>query len=160
MQSATWIALFQRIPAEQRANLLIITTNQDELAVAEIVRLEADYIAIRGRQTGVAEVGGGFYFIPYDRIIYLGFQKPVKEADIRKMYETGADGAAPLPGALPTLEPAVTLPAEALPPPPTEPATPEPPKSGERPVGSAKAALLERLRARRASGGANRPPSK
>jgi hypothetical protein len=136
--------------------LLIITTNQDELAVAEIVRLEADYIAIRGRQTGVAEVGGGFYFIPYDRIIYLGFQKPVKEADIRKMYETGADGAAPLP----TLEPAVALPAEELPP-PAEPATPpEPPKSGERPVGSAKAALLERLRARRASGEANRPPSK
>jgi hypothetical protein len=159
MQSPTWIALFQRIPVEQRGNLLVITANKDEIAVQEITRLEAEFMTIRGRLTGVAEVGGGFYFVPYDQIVYVGFQRPVKEADIRKMYDVGEDGLAafPAPVAPATPEPVGAVPAGELP-----PLTPEPeaPKSGERPVGSAKAALLERLRARRSGNDPNKPPSK
>jgi hypothetical protein len=161
MQSPTWIALFQRLSVDQQANLLIVTSIQDELAVQEIVRLEPEYLAIRGRKTGMAEVGGGFYFIPYNQIVYLGFQRPVKEAEIRKIYGAGEDGAVRLTAAVPSPEPAAPLPPdEPAPPAPEPPPPPEGSKSGERPVGSAKAALLERLRARRASGEANRPPSK
>jgi hypothetical protein len=160
MQSPTWIALFQRIPVDQHANLLIVTSIHDELAVQEIVGLEPEYMAIRGRKTGMAEVGGGFYLVPYNQIVYLAFQRPVKEAEIRRIYGTGEDGAGPQPAALRSPEPAALPPEELVPlaPEPTPP--PEGTKSGERPVGSAKAALLERLRARRASGEANRPPSK
>jgi hypothetical protein len=159
MQSPTWITLFQRIPPEQQANLLIVTAIHDELAVQEIVRLEPEYMAIRGRKTGMAEIGGGFYLVPYNQIVYLGFQRPVKEADISKIYAAGVDGSVPAAAPMPAPEPIPAVPSENLPPLTPEP-TPEPPKSGERPVGSAKAALLERLRARRASGEANRPPSK
>jgi len=157
MQGTSWIALLARIPPEQTENLLLITNNGTGISVKGIVRAENEYVIVRGRLLGTVEEGGGFFFVPYDQINYLGFQKLIKEAVIQSMYEgqaapslvpaagapeKAADGAAaetaPSPAHAPT-PPPVTAPTAGSAHPPATPAAP------------GKAALLERLRARRTS---------
>src|SRR5260370_10863871 len=87
MQGTAWIALLARIPPEQAENLLLITNNGTGISVKGIVRAEDDYVIVRGRLLGTVEEGGGFFFVPYDQINYLGFQRLIKEAVIHSMYE-------------------------------------------------------------------------
>ena len=156
MQGSSWIALLAKIPPDQSENLLFMTSNGTAIAVKGVIRAENEYVVVRGRLTGTTEEGGGFFFVPYDQINYLGFQKLIKEAVIHSMYEGQAapslvpeagapekatDGAAaetaPSPAHAPT-PPPVTAPTAGSAHPPAAPAAP------------GKAALLERLRARRA----------
>ena len=166
MQSGGWIALLRLIPPAQQENLVFTTTSGSEIAIQGVVRTEPDYMVVRGRLTGTTD-GGGFFFLPYDQIHFVGFQKPLKEADVRAMFgekvfqdivrqETSAAPPPPVAEAAPTAE-AMAAPA---PPPPAKtsdsgvrpgvgtPAAPEP-----RPGATNKAALLERLRSRRSEAG-------
>jgi hypothetical protein len=143
MQGSSWLALLQRIPPEQSDNLLVITNNGTGISVKGIVRAEKEYIVVRGRLTGSAEEGGGFFFLPYDQIQYLGFQKAIKENVILSMYEGEPAAAfATAPQGRPegdeqaAAEPAETPEAEGV--------------EALKPATPGKAALLERLRARRA----------
>jgi hypothetical protein len=157
MQGTSWLALLARIPPEQTENLLMITNNGTGIAVKGIVRAEDEYVIVRGRLMGTVEEGGGFFFVPYDQINYLGFQTAVKETVIHAMYEgqpanlvagtrqktpDGTAETAASPGHAPT------------PPPVTAPAS-----GSAHPPGAApgKAALLERLRARRGSSDMPKP---
>jgi hypothetical protein len=153
MQTGAWIALLHQIPKTQHDNLVFTTVAGIEIVVQAVHRIDADYILVRGRQTGVMAEGGGFFFIPYDRILFLGFQKPVKESVIRGIYGDSS-----------TAEPVAEVVAEA-PPPTAEVAAPQEAPAVEAvpaatPVAAAptdaakpgignKAELLERLRARR-----------
>src|SRR5262249_62405883 len=95
MQSGAWIALLHQIPKNQHDNLIFTTVAGIEIAVQAVQRIDADYILVRGRQTGVTDAGGGFFFIPYAQILYMGFQKPVRETVIRAMY---GEASIPEPG--------------------------------------------------------------
>src|SRR5947207_14968964 len=98
MQGISWIALLARIPPEQTENLLLLLNNGSGIAVKGIVRAENDYMVVRGRLMGIVEEGGGFFFIPYDQINYLGFQKLIKETVIHAMYEGQAAALVPTAG--------------------------------------------------------------
>jgi hypothetical protein len=157
MQSSGWIALLHQLPKDQHDNLIFTTSAGVEIAVNAVHRIEADYVLLRGRQTGAATESGGFYFLPYDRILFMGFQKPVKEITIRAIYgeavsavptrqespERSPEPAQVSETAAPPVEPEPPSPTAATP----EPAPPAPEPSKPNPAN--KAALLERLRARR-----------
>jgi predicted lipid-binding transport protein (Tim44 family) len=143
MQGTSWIALLARIPAEQTENLLVITNNGTGIAVKGIVRAENEYMVVRGRLLGTVEEGGGFFFVPYDQINYVGFQTLVKETVIRAMYE--GEPAASIAAAAEKKDDVAADATESA------PASAEPTDGGPRPAAPGKAALLERLRARRAS---------
>jgi hypothetical protein len=167
MQSGGWIALLRLIPPAQQENLIFTTTSGNEIAIQGVVRTEPDYMVVRGRLTGTTD-GGGFFFLPYDQIHFVGFLKPLKEADIRAMFgekvfqdivrQETSPSAPPPPAAEPAPAPEAT--AAPVPPPPAKtgdsgvaprpsaPATPE-----SRPGATNKAALLERLRSRRSEAG-------
>ena len=151
MLGTSWAALLAKMPPDQADNLLFITNNGTGIAVKGIVRAESEYVIVRGRLMGTTEEGGGFFFVPYDQLNYVGFQRLIKEAVIHSMYE--GQPAAPLTAAAgppasaegaPTPSPAHT----PTPPPVTAPAAGSVHPPGTTP---GKAALLERLRARRAS---------
>jgi hypothetical protein len=153
------MALLARIPPEQSENLLFITNNGTGIAVKGIVRAEKEYVIVRGRLTGTADEGGGFFFVPYDQINYVGFQKLVKEAVIQSMYE---GQGAPIPAAGAREKAADGTPAETAASPahaPTPPPVTAPGSGSVHPPGAApgKAALLERLRARRGSSDMPKP---
>lgn len=156
MQGSSWLAFLEKVPAEQLDNLLFITNNGTGIAVKGVIRAESDYIVIRGRLLGAAEEGGGFFFVPYDQINFVGFQRQIKEAVVLSMY----DGKAPPTKLGSTPKADGTDAAEAASAPaPAPTAAPDSDSAGTpRPVAApGKAALLERLRARRSSDEMPRP---
>ncbi len=158
MQGGAWIALLHQVPKTLHGNLVFTTTAGLEIAVQSVYRIDADYVLVRGRQTGVTECGGTF-FIPYDRILFMGFQKPVKEAAVRAIY--GEDHAMNNEPYEPTPEPEHALIEETPVPDPepspapvaTSPSPPPPAAEPPKPNVSNKVELLERLRARRSEAG-------
>ncbi len=168
MQSSAWIVLLRRIPPEQHDTLAIVTTIGIEINVQGILRTEEEHVVIRGRLAGTTDTGRVF-FVPYNQINYLGFQKEVKEAQIRALYGESppAEPAEPKTEVLTTgpalAEPAATdATADSAPPPPPPPEPnppPEPPKPATQLKIPRKSGLLERLRARAQIGSNTRPPS-
>jgi hypothetical protein len=166
MQNQAWINLLRRIPSEQQENLVLFTTIGMEVNIQRVVRLEEEYVVLRGRLGGTLETGRVF-FIPYDQINYLGFQKEMKESEFLAFYGE-ADGSSAAvqakPEAAAAPQPKTETPPEVRPETPA-PTSPEPVKAAETPrpedatstVG--KGTLLERLRARRQKAGPDRPPS-
>jgi len=156
MLGSSWVALLAKIPPDQADNLLFITNNGTGIAVKGIVRAESEYVIVRGRLLGTTEEGGGFFFVPYDQLNYVGFQRLIKEAVIHSMYE-GQPAASLTAAAAPPASGEVAAPEGAPTPSPAHAPTPPPvtaPAAGSvHPPGTTpgKAALLERLRARRAS---------
>jgi hypothetical protein len=99
MQSSAWVELLRQVPEKLHQNLLVMTAVGNEIAVQDIVRLEPEYVVIRGRLAGTSDLGRAF-FVPFDRVIYIGFQKPVSQTELYGMY-----GAVP-PDRKPELQPA------------------------------------------------------
>jgi hypothetical protein len=152
MQGSSWMALLEKIPADQLDNLFFITSNGTGISVKGVVRAESEYVIIRGRLLGTTEEGGGFFFLPYDQINYVGFQRLIKESVIHSMYDGTAApsrlGSATKPEAADGSEPA----SPASPAPAPTPSPDSDSAGAPRPVAApGKAALLERLRARRTS---------
>src|ERR1700686_2985013 len=138
MHSAAWTALLARIPPDQHDKLMLVTTIGQEITLYTLLDLTEDYLAVRGRLAGSTDAGR-IFFIPYDQINYLGFQKEMKESTFRTMFDlpeppAGEANREPVTQDLPGEEPAVVAPEL----PPTSEPAPEP----ARPALPGKAALL------------------
>jgi hypothetical protein len=93
MQSRTWISVLRRIPEELHESLMIVTSIGTEICIQTIVRMEPEYLVIRGRLAGNVEVGRVF-FIPFNNISHIRLQKEMKEPDIQAFFRAPAIGAA------------------------------------------------------------------
>jgi|SRR5262245_42653057 len=160
MENPSWVALLRRIPPEQQFNLMLVTNNGLEMSILSVLRVEEDFVVLRARMAGTDL--GRTLFLPYDRITYLGFQKPIKEIEVRAMFgemppepqptaELKPEEPAPASG---PSEPQATAPPAS--PPPSHPASPAEARSSARVPLPSKSAILERLRAR-SQAGHNRP---
>jgi hypothetical protein len=158
MHSSVWVLLIRQVPPEQHNNLMLVTSGRTEIAVQTVLRIDHEFMAIRGRLAGSQEAGRVF-FIPYDQIDYLGFQQPIKESEFHDLF----DGlVVPAPAAVAPAAPAAE-PPPAAPAPEPEAAPPVAPSANGagRPATPIKSAVLERFRARSVSspGTALRPSS-
>jgi hypothetical protein len=152
MQTSQWIELINRIPREDHDTLLVGTSNGVEIAVQNILRIENEYLLIRGRLSGTTEMGQ-IFILPYDRMTYVNFTRPMHDDKLTKIF-----------GALlvaekrpPTLEeqPAEDAPAEAA----AEPVKPVEADVVEEAKPQSTNPLRDRLRARLAQvGGGQNPP--
>jgi hypothetical protein len=103
MQSEMWVWLLRRVPADQYNQLMLLTRSGMEIAVQTLLRIEAEFVAIKGRLAGSQDAGRVF-LIPFTNIDYVGFQKDVKESEFDAIFGTGSltpvTGAAapPAPG--------------------------------------------------------------
>ncbi len=164
MHPSGWIQLLQLFPVEQIPNLALVTTSGMELSLQSIVRLEEEYLLARARVSGSSEAGRAF-FIPYDQINFLGFQKPVKEAVLHALFgddygeaaeesQEGASLAAGAPGEQQPVAadepPPEAAPAVAQEPPPE--AKPVPARSNHGQALPTKAEVLANLRTRLKAG--------
>jgi hypothetical protein len=99
MQGNTWKDILTRIPKNLHNILMLVTSVGVEIAVQSFVRMEEEYLVIRGRLAGTNEAGRVF-FVPYEEINHLGFYKELKESQIRAIYgepEPIEEEAQPLP---------------------------------------------------------------
>jgi hypothetical protein len=85
MQNGAWVELLRLVPENLHHNLLIVTADGSEVCVSNIVRMEPEYLLVRGRVGGTSDVGLAF-FIPYDRIVFVRGQKPVPDEVLYGLY--------------------------------------------------------------------------
>jgi hypothetical protein len=102
MQSDMWAWLFRRVPAEQHNQLVLMTGSGTEIAVQALLRIEDDFIAIKGRLAG-SQDAGRVYFIPFTNIDYFGIQKDVKESEFDAIFGTGSLTVGPVTPSNPSL---------------------------------------------------------
>ncbi len=155
MQGAAWVSLLRQIP-ERKHDQLMLMTIAGEIALQQVLRLEEEYLVLRGRLAGTSETNR-LFFVPFDQITYLGSQKPVRDEDLEVILgeipppplteaaEPEAE-AEPPPEAPPDLDPVAEAEAEKTPPNTTPAAFPN------------RSQLLERIRSRSKNGALRRPP--
>jgi hypothetical protein len=160
MQPRAWLGLLRRLPPEQHDNLSIVTSVGTEISIQNILRMEDDYLVLRGRMAGTTDTGR-IFFVPYDQINYLGSLKELPEVDVLSWF--GAGGVpAPAAAAAESVPEASsgsangTQPA-ALPAENEKPPGPARPQSGRISIPN-KQAILDRLRAR-SQVGTSKPPN-
>jgi hypothetical protein len=122
MPQIAWERLLRQIPPKEQDGLMLMTNTRTEIAVQSILRLDADFLIIKGRLAGSQDAGRAF-FIPYAHIDHLGFYRAVKDTEFDDMFA----GLSAQP-----------LPAIAVAPEPT-------PEEAKGPI---KSAVLERFRSR------------
>lgn len=167
MQAPGWIRLLRRIPPHQIENLSLVTINGIELSVQSLVRIEEEFVLIRARVSGSSDAGRAF-FVPYDQINFLGFQKPIKEDELRKIFtgpqawptaeeQAAAEQYEAEVEPLEAEEPLALPEEEAVTDPSPPPSTPAPAGPQEARVLPSKSKVLANLRARLKSGGGSAP---
>jgi hypothetical protein len=155
MESGVWIAFFRRIPSSQHDALTLTTTIGTEIILQRFVRLERDFMIVKGRQSG-SQDQAQVHVLPYNQIALVTFTKKMTDGEIQEAV--GSPGAAgqlaePDDFALPQAanEPAA---AEAAPAPPVaEPTNAGPPAASAKTALPSKSVLLARLRQRLAAEG-------
>jgi hypothetical protein len=159
MQHSAWVTLLKHIPEEHHGRLMLVTTFGAEISFQALLRIDPECLAVRGRIAGTQDAGK-IFFVPYDQIVYFGFQTALKETEFKEIFDDLTLPEPPEPpdpaevalGALPPAyapPPAAYNGAASLPPPPPPP----PPPSGSIPRipitrAPVKSDVLERFRAK------------
>src|SRR5205085_2679930 len=81
MQGPGWVSVLRRIPPQHHDNLVVVTATGMEIMIRAIVRLEEEFVILRGRMAGSTDAGR-VLVLPFDQINYLGFNKTMTEVDI------------------------------------------------------------------------------
>jgi hypothetical protein len=156
MQGSAWVELIKRIPPAHHDNLVAVTSTGAEIMVQRIMRLEDDFVILRGRPTGSTEQGR-VLLLPWDQLNHLAFHKALPETEIQKIFGNG-DAGEEAPQAVAVMAPeqpaasAGNVPMQEA---ESEGAKPAPaqtaPPAANKPAPLSKSILLARLRARMAN---------
>jgi hypothetical protein len=65
---------------------MLVTGSGIEIAIQGILRIDHQFVAIKGRLAGSQDAGRVF-FIPFNQIDYIGFQLPLKDSEFRAMFD-------------------------------------------------------------------------
>jgi hypothetical protein len=125
MQGSAWIALLRRFPAELHNTLALGLVTGDEVVVQQLIRLEEDFVIVRGRMSG-STAEGRIMAVPYAHMTLVALNKRMTEPEVQKLFGKGLptvsldadDGleetrAAPVEPAPATAEPAAAAPVVA-----------------------------------------------
>ena len=135
--------MFRRIPASLHDTLALGMTTGAEIVVQKIIKLEPDFLILRGRISGNQD-SIRIMMIPYQHLTSAGIQRVMKDPEVEAIFGKGAPPAVadlPTPGAGDEA-PAESAPGDAA---AAEPAAESPAKKPE-PV--SKTMLLAKLRER------------
>jgi len=149
-ENQNWIAMFRRIPGTMQDAIALGLTTGAEIVVQKIVKLEPDFMIVRGRVAGTQD-SGRVVLIPYDKLAFVSLTKPLKDPELNGLFGKGAPPAvADLPVESPdspSPEPAEDMAED----PPMEATAISPPP--KKPEAVSKTALLAKLRERLKEGG-------
>ncbi len=131
-----WIAMFRRIPINLHDVLTLGMTTGVEIVIQKIVKLEPDFMIIRGRLAGTQD-SGRIVMIPYAQLTFVAVVRDLKEEEIESIFGKGAAAV------VADLPPTPEAPAAEEPPAQAPTAAVEPPK---KPAAPSKSALVAKLR--------------
>ena len=137
-----WITLFRRIPVDLHDTLALGMATGAEIVVQRIVKLEPDFMIIRGRLAGTQDTGR-VVMVPYPQLSFVAIQRDLKDSDVEGIFGKSAPLAS-----LPPPSPS----ADAAPEPVVEDEVKNEPTASvgaaKRPEAVSKAVLLAKLRER------------
>src|SRR2546423_9917533 len=87
-----WITLFRRIPSDLHDALALGMATGAEIVVQKIVKLEPDFMMIRGRLAGTQD-SGRVVFIPYPQLTYVAVQRALTDAESEAIFGHGEASA-------------------------------------------------------------------
>jgi hypothetical protein len=158
MKAAEWIDLIQRFPPAEFDGFGLYMTSGLEITLQTVLQLNADHMLIRGRTVGSTDAGR-FFYVPYDHIVCIVFNRPKKEEEVLSWYDGQPPAVISMPETTaaepeseeaPAARPAPVRPAPAQPiRPAAAPAVAQASAGLQSSNNPIKTALLERLRARR-----------
>src|SRR5438552_2422644 len=84
--------ILRRIPEVDLSKMQILLRNGYVVTVDVVIRFEATYCVIRGREGGTTDEGRGF-FIPYEEIVTFKLERVMKLSEMNRMYgvDSGVD---------------------------------------------------------------------
>lgn len=85
MDNPAWIALIRKIPVEWHDCLALNLATGMEIVVQRVMRLDADYMIIHGRQTGTSD-GGRLMVLPYDQLVNVAFNRRINDPVVQNMF--------------------------------------------------------------------------
>jgi hypothetical protein len=142
-----WVSLFRRIPADKHDIIMLGLMNGTEIMIQNILRLEPEFMMLRGRWVGTQD-SGRIIMIPYAQLTVAAIAQQLKDTEVDAM--SGKDA----PAAVTDLPSPPLAEAEPAPSPeaPAEPATVNEPRPAVNPLkrtdSVARSALLAKLRDR------------
>jgi hypothetical protein len=131
-----WIALFRQVPVALHDTLALGLTTGAEIVIQRIVKLDSNFMIIRGRLAGTQDAGR-IVLIPYEQLTFVAIQRDLKDAEVEAIFGQGATGEF------------ATRPVNGEPEPQAELATVnDTPVEVKKPAVVSKSALLAKLRDR------------
>jgi hypothetical protein len=110
-ENQAWIALFRRIPVPLHESLALGLTTGSEIVVQRIVKLEPDFMIIRGRLAGTQD-SGRIVMVPYTQLTFVAIPKPMLDTEVEAVFGKAAPVAgADMPSPAAADSPAVETPA-------------------------------------------------
>jgi hypothetical protein len=93
MQGDAWIALLRRVPLNLHDGLILSLTTGAEVVVQKFVKLEPDYVILRGRMAGTQD-SGRVVILPYSNIVSINVTRRLLEAEIDGIFGKETQGFA------------------------------------------------------------------
>ena len=141
MQGSAWIDLLRRIPVELHDALAFGLVTGEEVVVQQLLKLEDDFVIVRGRMAGTT-VEGRVMMVPYAHMALAAFNKSLPESEIQAIFSKTAEAATEV---RPPVESALPVRPSAM----SDPNLPRPAQPGQpKPPPPSKSILLARLRER------------
>lgn len=106
MQGSLWVKLLRRIPAELHNSLALGLVTGDEVVVQQLIRLDSDFIIVRGRMSG-STAEGRVMLVPYAQMTMVAVNKQLPEAEVQGMFGQAAPSATAPPPSPPVANPPV-----------------------------------------------------
>jgi hypothetical protein len=141
MQGTFWINLFSRIPANLHDSLALILVTGSELVVQKFIKLDSEFIVLRGRMAGTTD-GGRVVVLPYQQLVAFAFTKRMTDPEVEAIF---GEGGAQFAAALAAIPDTADAPAETA---PTVPAADPEVNTPAKAAMPSKSMLLAKLRAR------------
>jgi hypothetical protein len=66
---------------------MLVTMSGTEIAIQGLLRIEQEFVVLKGRLSGSQEAGR-LFFVPYEQIDYFGTQKPIKDSDFSEVFDS------------------------------------------------------------------------
>ena len=85
MQRDTVYDIISKIPMVDISKTVLTLRFNASITLDLVVRYEADYLVVRGREAGTNDDARAF-FVPYEEILFMKLDRTVRLSDLQKMY--------------------------------------------------------------------------
>ena len=85
MQRDTVYDIVSKIPKVDISKTVLTLRFNASITLDLVVRYEADYFVVRGREAGTNDDARAF-FVPYEEILFMKLDRTVRLSDLQKMY--------------------------------------------------------------------------